>query len=306
MQFQPLAKHGAHFPRQAQHGVERAARASVPCGFEHLFHVVVDERNLRCHAHAHRNAGLHQRADGAQAAVRCGGARLQDARELGVQRGDGHVHGGEALRSHGCKQVDVALHAAALGDNGQGVVRVAQHLQHAAHEPQLAFDRLIRICDGADGQQIGHVARAGEFAPHHLGHVALGNELRFEIEAGREVEVAVRGPRVAVHAAVLAAPVRVQTEVEADVGRVVVGDGALAVFPGDLGGGGRCLVLRLSHLIESAPAIVERFARIALEPVGLLVRNAPAFDGLNRNVDAFHEGVTVHKNSVECAIQEAP
>ena len=40
---------------------------------------------------AHRDAGLRQRADRAQAAVRRGGAWLQDARELGFQRGDAFV-----------------------------------------------------------------------------------------------------------------------------------------------------------------------------------------------------------------------
>ena len=100
--------------------------------FQHTLHVVVDEGNLRRHAHAHRHAGLGQRANGAQAPVWRGRARLQNAREFGVQRGDGDVHGREVLRSHGREQIEIALHAAAFGDDGQRVARIAQHLQRGA------------------------------------------------------------------------------------------------------------------------------------------------------------------------------
>eukprot|EP01136_Pigoraptor_vietnamica_P033088 Opistho-1_new@95607 len=257
VQVQPLAEHRTQLERQAQHRVGGAPRAGLPRGFEHLLHVVVDERDLRRHAHTHGNARIGQRAQGAQAPVGCGGTRLQDARELRIQRGDGHVDRGQALCGHGREQVDVALHPAALGDDGQRVPRFGEHFEHAAHEPVLALDGLVGVGHGADGEQAGHVARAGELAPQHGGDVALGNQFRLEIETGRKIQEAVAGPRVAVDAAVFAAPVGVEAELETDVGRVVVGDGAPAVFPAHLGGGRQCLVARPCRAVQRAPAVVE-------------------------------------------------
>ena len=65
------------------------------------------------------------------------------------------------------------------------------------------------------------VARLRELGAQQRGGVGLGEELRLEIEARREVEVRVRRPRVAVDAAVLAALVRIDRLRERDVGRIV-------------------------------------------------------------------------------------
>ncbi|MDT4875589.1 hypothetical protein FQZ97_1109660 [compost metagenome] len=165
---------------------------------------------------------------------------------------------------------------------------VAQHLQHAAHEPQLAFDGLVGVGHGADGEQLGHMARAGEFALEHLGDVALGDQLGLEINARRQIEKTVAGPRVAIHTAVLAPPVRVEAEVKADVGRVVVGDGAFRVFKAHFGGRWWCLVARQHRVVERAPAVVKRFAGVALEAVRLVLGQAAALDGLQRNVGSGH------------------
>ena len=82
VQFQPLAEQRRHLPGQPEHVIERAARAGLPGGFEHLLHVVGEERDLRRQAHAARHAGVGQRAQRAQAPVRRRGARLQLAGEF--------------------------------------------------------------------------------------------------------------------------------------------------------------------------------------------------------------------------------
>ena len=83
-------------------------------------------------------------------------------------------------------------------------------------------------------------------------------------------EVAVRGPREAIDAAVLAAPIGVDGLVEADVGTVVAGDDALGRLAMNLGLEGR-------KLAEAFPAVVERLAQLALEAADAVgARAAPA------------------------------
>src|SRR4029079_1818399 len=91
--------------------------------------------------------------------------------------------------------------------------------------------------------------------------VDLGDDLRFEVEAGREVEVAVRRPREAVDAAVLAAAIGVDREVEVDVGRVVRREDRLDALLDDFGP--RRERDLLGKLVERAPAVVEVLARVA-------------------------------------------
>jgi|GEM_PF-2441297 len=116
---QQLLEHVIEIPGQPQHGIERRRRAGVCRRFPHLFHVIVDERNLRRDADTHRNTGIGQRTDGAQSPVwrRC--PWLQRAGQCGIERGDGHIDRREILVCHRRKQVDIALDATVLGDDGQ-------------------------------------------------------------------------------------------------------------------------------------------------------------------------------------------
>ena len=103
------------------------------------------------------------------------------------------------------------------------------------------------------------VGAAGEGLAQALGGVDLGDDPRLEVEARREVEVAVRRPGEAVDAAVLAAAVGVDREVEGEVGRVVAGEDRLDPLLDHrrlrrqplLGG----------RLLERAPAVVVALAR---------------------------------------------
>ena len=79
-------------------------------------------------------------------------------------------------------------------------------------------------------------------------------------------------PGEAVDAAVLAAPIRIDRAIEADVGRVVAGNDLARGIERDGG-------LERRQFIERLPAIVERDARFGLEAaavVGLRAAAAPA------------------------------
>ncbi|MDO9148201.1 MAG: ABC transporter ATP-binding protein, partial [Hydrogenophaga sp.] len=130
-----------------------------------------------------------------------------------------------------------------------------------------------------------YIEEAEDIAAQHGGDVALGDDLRFKIQPRREVQVAVRGPGVAVNAAVFAAAVGVEAEGEADVGRVVSGDGVAGVFERDLRGRRSGCFARDGRIVQRAPAIVERRPRIALEAVRLAVGDAAALDGVQGNED---------------------
>ena len=110
-----------------------------------------------------------------------------------------------------------------------------QNLDRAAGEFQVALYRLVAVSHRAQGDEFGHIAARLQLPRQHLGDVAFGDDLGLKIQPGRQVEVAVRGPCIAVHAAVLAAAIRVQAVVKVDIGRVVVGDGAFAVLKRHLG-----------------------------------------------------------------------
>ena len=121
----------------------------------------------------------------------------------------------------------------------------------------LALDRLVGVGDGAKRDHLGLVARIGKRALQQPRGVDLGVELGLEIEPRRVAEVGMRWPRVAVDAAVLAAPIGVDRLVEAYVGAVVGGDDALGRLARNLG-------LERLQLREALPAVIEGLAQLAL------------------------------------------
>src|ERR1700733_6685193 len=85
-------------------------------------------------------------------------------------------------------------------------------------------------------------------------------------------------PREAVDAAMLAAPVRIDRTVEADIGGVVTGDDLARGIERDRG-------LERRQFVETLPAVVERCARFGLEApavIGLRAAATPPF-ALDRN-----------------------
>src|SRR5207253_1065912 len=111
-----------------------------------------------------------------------------------------------------------------LGDDGDRVAKLGEHFKTAPRQLYAALDRLIAIGDAADAQNARLPARRGKLAAEQLRSVFLDEDLRLEVQAGGEAEVFMIGPRVAIDATVLAAAVRIDAGVEADVGAVVGGD----------------------------------------------------------------------------------
>jgi hypothetical protein len=73
----------------------------------------------------------------------------------------------------------------------------AQHLEHLAREAVFALARLVRVGVDADRNVLGFVAGMGQLAPQQLGCVDLGEQAGFEVETGRQAEIAVRRARKA-------------------------------------------------------------------------------------------------------------
>ena len=264
MLLEPVLEQGVHLPGQAQHDAEGTAGASIGGGLQDALELgLVEERDDRRHAHAHRHTRAGQRFDRAQPALRCRCTRLELARQHAIQRGDRHINGGHVLRGHGRDEVEVALDEARLGDDRKRVAGLRQHLDHLARDAQAALHRLVGIGDGADVEMQRRIALGRQRLAQAFCRIHLGHDARFEVQPGRQVQIAVRGARVAVDAAVFATAVRVDREIKADVGRVVARQDAACVFLEDLRAGrgvvfGRCL-------LERAPAIVKRRPGICAE-----------------------------------------
>ncbi len=226
VRIEPGAEERCDLARQAQHACSpRGVAPAAAARLEDRLEIPVGElRNHRRDIDAHRHAGLAERSDDRQPALRRRRARIELARELAVEHRDRDEHAHETLRRHRGEEVEVALDQHALGGDRQRMVAGGQHLDDAARDLPLALDRLVRIRVRAERDRVAHVARLRELGAQQLGGVGLGEELRLEIEARRQVEIRVRRPRVAVDAAVLAALVRVDRLAERNVGRIVARD----------------------------------------------------------------------------------
>ncbi len=104
------------------------------------------------------------------------------------------------------------------------MVVAVQHLQHRSRQLQRPLHRLVRIGVRPQRQRPRGIARLAQLLLQQLRHLRLEDQLGFEIEAGRIPEIGVRRPRVAIDAAVLAAAIRIDRAVEADIGRAVPAD----------------------------------------------------------------------------------
>jgi hypothetical protein len=165
-----------------------------------------------------------------------------------------------------------------------GVVRLGEDLEHRAGEASLALDGLVRIGVGAEVDRRALVAGAGELAAQHRGGLGLGAQLGLEVEARRQPEVRVGRAREAVHAAVLAAAVRIDRAIERYVGRVVARDDRLDLLVDDGGRGPRRVVV---GIVGRPPAVIEGHPIERLvAPRGVAHRAAPGVDHRQRRVVA--------------------
>lgn len=113
------------------------------------------------------------------------------------------MHTDQLLLGQGREQIHVALDQRVLGDQRERMPGFLHHLDQLAGYAQLAFDWLIRISVDAQGNRLRHIAGLGQLAPQHVGSIGLGEDLGFEIQPRRQVQIGMRRPRETVGAPTL-------------------------------------------------------------------------------------------------------
>ena len=94
------------------------------------------------------------------------------------------------------------------------------------------------------------IAGLGQLGAQQLRRVGLGEQLRLEIEPGRQIVKGVGRPGEAIDAAMLAAAIGVDRAVEADVGRAVAGDDRPGLLDRDRGAQRRQAAVQLLARVE--------------------------------------------------------
>ena len=160
-----------------------------------------------------------------------------------IERGDRDRHRNQVSLRQLPDQVEIGQHPIGFGGDGDRMARVETHLEYLARDPVAAFDRLVGIGIGPHRNRARLVAPLGQSRAEQLRSVGLREQLRFEIEPRRQIEVSMGGPREAVDAAMLAAPVGVDRTVERNVGRLVEIENRTRGFLGNFGAqlGGRAV-----------------------------------------------------------------
>ena len=89
---EPLEEDVLYGVGQSQENIARAACAGRGRSGEDAGQFMLGQsRDDRCHQHVDRHAGVREQPDGPQAVLGPGGARLELARKVRVQRGDGNI-----------------------------------------------------------------------------------------------------------------------------------------------------------------------------------------------------------------------
>ena len=235
---------------------QRMARCGSPRSSgaldDSLDFMVVYERDDGRHHDAHRHAPLMQARHRPQARRWAGGARLEPYLERVRQGGDAEHDGDEIVAGQFLQHIKVAQHQGVLGDDAHRMAALGGDLQNGAGDAQPLLDRLVGVGVGAHGNGAAAVGPGAELLDEPLPHVGLVEDLGFKIEPRREVQIGVRGPGEAIHAAVLAALVGVDGAVEGHIRGGVAGDQAHGAVREELGGG------RGLRLLPQVPAIVHR------------------------------------------------
>ena len=199
--------------RQVQQPCPHVACAGVPSSADHSidrFHRVREPRQDRRDPDAGVDAGRRQHGDCPQAVARVRGARLGEAPDVLVQRGDRERDAHVRVAGRFLEDIDVTHHERTAADDGEGIARLGQDLQAGTREPKTALRGLIRICGRADGDHLPLPRPARQLTPQDLRDVGLDAD-------GRPVGTVRRpsGPEferadVAERAAVGAAHVRIE------------------------------------------------------------------------------------------------
>ena len=184
-----------------------------------------------------RDAGIGQPAHRVEATGGDGGARLHHPAQAAPQGGHRDVDVRAVVESHLAQDIDVPGDEVVLGDDRDRVHEIAQHLEAAAREFEPPLDRLVGVGDSRDGQHPRPPGAPGERGAEQLGRTVLDEDPALEVESGRESQVLVGRPGVAVDAAVLAAAVGVERCVEAQIRTSVPGYDRPGAVRNELGPG---------------------------------------------------------------------
>ncbi len=222
------------------------------------------------------------------------GARFELAGQRAVQRGQRNRHLGEVQAGQFRPQVDVADDQRRLGDDADRVARFEQHLEHRAGQLGLTLEGLVGIGRGAERDGRAGVARLAQFFAQQAGGIGFGEYLRFEIQPRRQAQISVGRPGVAVDAAVLAAPVRIQRLIKAEIRRIVAADDTF------------CTVDQQARLRQGGfrwlPAIGLGLAGVCAEAIRDIARRAPSLEGLRGNFRRGSRVEVFHGHPVECTV----
>ena len=161
--LEPVLEQRVHLPRQAQHDAERrawrrrsraASRMRSISGS--LMNGMIGDTLTPTGTPALASVSIVS-----QPPVRRGGARLQDARERRVERGDRDVDRRPGLRpAIGATRSRSRSMPDDLVTSENGCAALGQHLDDRARDAQLALDRLVGIGGRADVEQQRLVAAA--------------------------------------------------------------------------------------------------------------------------------------------------
>lgn len=165
------------------------------------------------------------------------------------------------------------------------MAQARQHFEDAARDAMLALDRLVGVGIRAKRDGFGLVARPGKLPLQQFRCIGFRREFRLEIEARRQPEIGVAGPREAIGTAMLAAPIGVDGAVERDIGRPVPRDDGAGLLQAGFGAKRR-------RGLFLAPAIVEHFTHLRLmttrevadrtPPVAVRIGDAGGIPGFQR------------------------
>ena len=229
--------------------------------------VVGEAGNHGRHQNGHRNPRRGQGFHGLEPAARLRRPRLHPAGELAVKRRYRHDHARAADLRELRENVGVAGDESAFGDDPDGISKLKEDLETFSRYSEAPLRGLVAVRDPAYRHGLGSPPGRGELRPQKLRRVFLDEYLRLEVEPGRQSQVLVRRPRVAVHAPVLAAPVGIHARAERHVGAVVSRNYPLRVVPVVDGvGSGR----------RGVRAVVRRGELYSLEPArGVCGRSPP-------------------------------
>ena len=276
--LEPFDEELLHAVGQAKQRIRRVGRARLGRRLQDRRDLVFREPGKDGpHHDADGDTGSSQRRDGLESQVGAGCPGLQPALERAIE---GRDRDGDRSAFETCElreEVGVARDAPALRDDLYRVPELEEDLEAAAGDLERPLDRLIGVRHPRKRDDLGRPALGSQRAPQESGSAFLHEDLRLEIEPSGEAQILVGGPREAVDAAVLAAPIGVHAGVEAHVWAVVSSDGAARGVAAVAGGGmGGALLVRIRRT-DVDPELLPRGEALGFEAAAGVAPRAAAF-----------------------------